>query len=252
MTNRNYPRFALMILIVTLSWTVSAAFGQNLTLHLTTTSSGAMGPGGGPRNTTSTQYFGSDAMKTVSSDGQDSIIRFDSGKIISIDNKQKTYTEVTVDQLNEMFTKKTAEAGPDQEKMAQMRKMMGQMGQQMTDSVTVTKVGPGETIAGYETEKYLVKGFMEMEISAAPSLKMPALYYDAMKMRALRNPMFDMSKLYDEMKKIQGMALKTVMTMKMMNMEIKTVTEVTSVEKGPVPASTFEVPAGYKAVPMKF
>jgi len=53
-----------------------------------------------------------------------------------------------------------------------------------------------------------------MEIHAAPGLKLPALYYDAMKMRAPRNPMFDMSKLYDEMKKIKGMALKTVTTMR--------------------------------------
>jgi len=91
-----------------------------------------------------------------------------------------------------------------------------------------------------------------MEIHAAPDLKIPALYYDAMKMRVQRNPLFDMSKLYDEMKKIKGYALKTVMTTKMMNMVTQTTTVVTSVEKGPIPPSTFEVPAGYKLVPMKY
>ena len=61
--------------------------------------------------------------------------------------------------------------------------------------------------------------------------------------------MFDMSKMYDEFKKIQGMTLKTVSIMKMMNMEIRTETVVTSVDKASIPASTFEVPAGYKQVP---
>ena len=248
MTIRIHPRFVLLLLTAVLVWTLPIALGQDLTLHLTTSSSGGMGRGGGPRNSTSVQYFGANAMKSVSSEGPESIIRFDSGKIITIDNKQKTYTEITVDQLNEMIKKMTADMGMDEQKMAQMRKMMGQS---MPDSISVTKVGPGPTIAGCETVNYVIKGPMEMEISAAPSLKIPALYYDMMKISMARNPMFDMSKLYDEMKKIDGMAMKTVTTTRMMNMEMKTTTEVTSVDKGAIPASTFEVPAGYKQVPFK-
>jgi len=38
----------------------------------------------------------------------------------------------------------------------------------------------------------------------------------------------------------------------MMGMSMSTTTIVDSVEKGAIPASTFEIPAGYKAVPMKF
>jgi hypothetical protein len=93
---------------------------------------------------------------------------------------------------------------------------------------------------------------MEMELWAAPDLKVPAQYYDAMKLRMPRNPMFDMGKMYDEMKKINGMALKNITTMKMMNMEMKTTRIVTSVDKSTIPASTFEVPAGYKLVPNNF
>jgi hypothetical protein len=204
--------------------------------------------GGGTKSVTSTQYFGNNAVKTVSSDGHDSIIRFDTGKIITIDHTKKTYTEMTVEQLNQMFDKRASEAGLDKEKLEQMRKMIGQI----ADSFSVKKEGPGETIAGYTTEKYLITGPMEMEVHAAPDLKIPALYYDVMKMRVPRNPMFDMGKLYDEMKKISGIPLKTTTTMRMMNMEMKSTTVVTSVEKGSVPASTFEVPAGYTQVPMKF
>jgi hypothetical protein len=225
-----------------------AVWAQDLTLHETTSSTGMAGRGGS--NATQTRYITSNAIKNTSSSGLDTIIQLAEGKIITIDNGKKTYSEMTVKQLNEMLAKLTStqEGAENAEAMAAMRKMMGQV----TDSIAVTKAGPGENIAGYSTEKYVISGMLNMEIWAAPDLKMPALYYDAMKMQTVKNPMFDMSKLYDEMKKIQGTPLKTVMTMKMMNMEMKTTSVVTSVEKTPIPASVFQVPAGYKLVATKF
>jgi hypothetical protein len=217
-------------------------FSQDFTLQETTTTAGA--PGGG-KTMTSTNYFSRNFMKRVSPDGNDTIIKLDDGKIITIDNKKKTYSIVTVQELNDMLEKVSAAASANKEQMEAMKKMMGQM----SDSWSVTKLGPGEPIAGYKTEKYLLKGMMDMEMWVAPELKMPAVYYDAMKMRMRGNPMFDMSKMYDEFKKINGMTLKTVSTMKMMGMEVKTETVVTSVEKTPIPASVFEIPAGFKQVP---
>jgi hypothetical protein len=165
------------------------------------------------------------------------------GKIISIDNKKKTYTVTTAEEVQQMIKKATAGMGEqDAEAMAAMRKMMGAV----ASSFSVTRQGPGENIAGYATQKYLLSGPFPMELWAAPELKLPAAYYDALKMRTPPNPMFDMSKLYDEMKKVDGMPLKTVMTMKMMGREMTTTTVVTSVNKGPIPPSTFEIPAGYK------
>jgi hypothetical protein len=221
---------------------IAQIFSQDLTMHSTTTSPGIGGRG--PSSTTATDYYSKNAMKMSSSDGHDSIIRFDSEKIISIDNKKKTYSEMTFKQLQESLNKMGDEIGADQKES--LRKMMGQMA---TD-FTVAKVGPGENIAGYATEKYLVKGPMEMEISAAPSLKIPAAYYDIMKSMQ-SNPMFDTKKLYDEMKKIEGIPLKTVTTIKMMNMEMKTTKVVTSIEKGSIPAAVFELPAGYTQVNSK-
>ena len=62
------------------------------------------------------------------------------------------------------------------------------------------------------------------------------------------NPMMDLRKMFEEFKKIKGTALKTVTNMKMMGMNSTTTMEVTSVDKTPVPASAFDVPAGYKLV----
>jgi hypothetical protein len=221
-------------------------FSRDLTLHETTT--GGMGGGAG---ITTTIYFSGNAMKRASSDGNDTIIRFDSGKLITIDNKKKTYTEMSMEELQAMMDKASAAMQQmDGEAAAAMRKMMG--GGQGPMTFTVTKLGPGEQIAGYATEKYQVKGGpMDMQIWAAPEVKVPAAYYDAMKARMRPNPMFDMGKMYEEFKKINGMALKTISTMKMMGREMVTTTVVNSVEKGAVPASTFDIPAGYRKVAMK-
>ncbi len=225
-------------------------FSQDLTMHSTTTSSGMMGQGGG--TTTGTEYYSRNAMRMNQSDGKDTIIRFDSEKIINIDNNKKSYTEMTFAQLEQMLNKMGeqlgAQLGKNSAQLEAAKKMLG-----LTDaSVSVTQEGEGETIAGYTTDKYLVKlGPIEMEIMAAPSLKIPSTYYDVLKIQAPPNPIFDMKQLFDEMKKIEGIPLKTTIIVKVMNMEMKTDKSVTSIEKGAVPASVFEIPEGYTLVKMQ-
>lgn len=218
-------------------------FSEDLTMHSTTTSSGMMGRGGG--TTTDTDYYSNNAVKMSKSDGTDTIIRFDTKTLVTIDNNKKTYTEMTFEQMQQMLSKVTAQLGQNSEQLEAAKKMMG-----LSDtSVSVSKAGAGETIAGYSTEKYLVTmGPITMEIMAAPSLKVPGAYYDVLKVQSPANPIFDMNQLYDEMKKIEGMPLKTITSVKMMNMEMKTSKVVDSIEKGSVPASEFEIPAGYTRV----
>ncbi len=220
---------------------LSSLMSQGLTMNETSTANG--------KTTTSTSYFSGNATKRSSADGQDSIVRFDQEKIVTVDHKKKTYSEITFQQLQDLLNKATAAMSQGTEaQMAAIKKMMGGS----SAPLTVTKQGPGETIAGYATEKYLVTGPIEMEIWAAPELKLPAAYYDAIKMRLPANPVLDMGKMYDAFKQINGMAMKSVVKMKVMSMSITTATEVTSVQKGAIPPATFEVPAGYKLVQEKF
>ncbi len=224
----------------------SSFFAQDLTLHQTTTSSGRGGKGDN-KSAEATTYFSRDAMRASSAESYDTIIRFGEGKMITIDHKKKTYTESTLQELQDKLDKMAAEMGKNKEEMEALQKMMGKT----AGPITVTKVGPGESIAGYATEKYVISGPMEWEIWAAPDLKIPAAYYDAMKLRAPANPMFDMRKMYDEFKKIDGMTMKTVMTLKMMGMSSTTTTVVNSVDKAPIPPDTFQAPTGYKLMPAK-
>ena len=219
-------------------------FEQDLTLYQSTTGTGmGMGTeGNAPR--TSISYFSNSSMKTTGANGNDVIMRYDQGKIISVDHKKKTYSEMTVEELQQKINEAAKSMNANKEQMEALKKMMGQS----FGPVSVTKEGPGETIAGYATEKYLVTGPMEMQIWAAPELKIPGAYYDMMKLNVPQNPLFDMGKMFEEMKKINGLGLKTIMTMKVMGRTMTTTTIVTDIKKGPIPASTFEVPAGYKAV----
>ena len=252
--HRSLPiRLAILLLVLGLAGSfpqaqISALFSQDLTLHESTTMTGAPMGGGNGNQTQSTKYFSGNAMKQASDNG-DFIIRLDQNKMIMVDHKKKTYSEMTFDQMEQMLQKSMANSGMSQEQMEAMRQIMGQT----VGSVSVTPQGAGETIAGYATEKYLVKiPPMELELSNTPDLAIPAEYYDAIKLATPKNPMFDMSKMYDEMKKVKGMTLKSVMSMKMMGMNITTTTVVKSVEKGAIPASVFDPPAGYKAAPFQF
>jgi len=240
------------------AWLMAAAarpaaaqmFRQDLTLHETTTGTGMMGQKGNAARD-STLYFSSRGMRHSGADGNDMILRFDQEKMVALDHRKKTYSEITFEELQRKVEQAASQMSKaaNKDEMEAMRQMLGGA----SGEFKVTRLGPGETIAGYATVKYSMSfGPVGMELSVAPELKIPAAYYDALKLRVPPNPMFDMGKMYEEMKKIDGMTLKSVMQMKIMNMSMTTTTIVTSVDKGPIPASTFEVPAGYTAAPMKF
>jgi hypothetical protein len=221
------------------SGAMAQVFSGELTMHSRTTGSGP-----GVSDSTATEYFGRSAMRTRTEGGEDSIIRFDEKKILTLDHRAKTYSEVTFAQLQAMLDRAGRALEEHGEELETGKKMMGLDGM----AVTVARAGPGETIAGYPTEKVLLRGPMEIELHVAPALKIPPAYYDMMKLRTPDNPLLDMKKLIDEMKRIEGFPLKTVTAMKMMNMEMKTTRVVTSIEKGAIPASIFEIPAGYRRV----
>jgi hypothetical protein len=218
----------------------AAVRAQDVTLHETTTVRG--------QETPTTAFLGKTAMRHNGADGKDVILRYDAQKMILVDNKRKTYSEMTFDDLQKMAAAATQgmENLPP-EVAAKMKGMMGGGG-----AVLVTKLGAGETIAGYATEKYhVVMEPMEIDLWVAPDLAVPPVYYDAMKSLMPANPMFDMKRLYEEYKKINGTPMKSITNVKMMGQAITTTVVVTAVDKAPIPASTFEVPAGYKLVPMK-
>jgi hypothetical protein len=191
-------------------------------------------------------YVSRNAVRNVASNPveTDVIYRLDTGKIITLNHQKKTYTELTLAQARQRFEKAM------RAQQATMRRLGMNVG-----TVSITKIGPGETIAGYATEKYATKTPMTQgEVWIAPALEAPPAYYDIATTHAA-GQMGVMDQIVKEMreKQVRGYLLKTVGTANMPMMKGVSFTQTaTSVEKGPIPPSTFEPPAGYRKVEAQY
>ncbi len=190
--------------------------------------------------TTSTQYISESKIRT--SDGRlDTIMDITSGGMIHIDHKKKKYYETSLEEMRSAF----AEVNQMLEDNPMMARMLGQATEVQVEKLTGTR-----EVAGYTCHHYrlTIGQNFEFELWAAPDLELPYQYYDARKfVHAAAGPIasrFD--KMYEEMKKLDGFPLMTKMDTRMMGMNLGAVTEATEVRKGPIPASAFEPPAGYK------
>ena len=173
----------------------------------------------------------------------DVIYRLAENKIITIDHEQKTYSEVTVAQERQINAQATATLSP------QLQAMRSRLG--LNNPPSFTTLGPGDTIAGYATEKYEIKTpAMTMEIWAAPALSIPPAYYEVFRIGAGPGSGFvggTPIPSREALKKITGMILKRVITTTLLNGTTLT-EEATAVTTSPIPTSTFAPPAGYTKV----
>jgi hypothetical protein len=184
-----------------------------------------------------------------------------SGRLIFADTKKKQYWETTTQEMQAAMSKLAAQLDEQMKAMpAPLReKMMGAMGG-VADSVTIKKTGETKTVAGYSCQPYLFtlgaepeKAPLTVESCNTKDLSWPAQVWDARVAMtgggAAGNPMGQrFQKLFDEMKKAEGLPVSEVTTMKLMGKSMVTTREVTEVKKGAIPESVFAVPAGYKKV----
>jgi hypothetical protein len=240
---------------------VPAARAEDLTLVFKTT--------GREGASTATSYFSSERMRTGDAE-HETIVEYATGKITSIDHKKKQYSEITLDQMEAAMraaSAKMEEANKQMEQqMANMppamkEKMQAMMGG-MAGAVTVTKGGTRE-VAGYSCQDYtIVMGeAMTTKVCATTALKFPAPSVDYHRFASFasaagamaNNPMFKgMSKVADEMKKIEGITIAESSSIKVMGRSMDSSREATEIKKGPIPASAFDVATiakGYKLVP---
>ena len=219
-----------VVLKIALILSAATLFAQDFTVHMKDQDGGI-----------STHYVSRNAVRYVSNSPAevDVIYRIDKGIIVHIDDKRKTYDEVTLAEARQQSAAKSAHQNPE----------MAQFAAALTP--TITKIGPGETIAGYPTEKYSIKtGMSKAEGWVTPALELPSGYYDMLS-ASLGSLSGGFGQLLKTMKasQIKGYLLKSEGTSTMPMMKGMTFTTVaTSVDKSTIPASIFEVPAGYRKV----
>ena len=192
------------------------------------------------KTSTGTQYMTSSKAKT--SDGEnDTIIDFPTGQMTFIEHKSRSYWETSLDEMASYMDRlyRDVKSNP------MMASMFGG-----AESVTVEKGKGSRKVAGYACDDYTLKmgESMEFDICAAPSLQPPPQYYEGRKLSyAAMGPMGKrFAAMFDEMKKIKGFPLVSEMDADMGMVRIQVESEATEVRKGAIPASAFEVPAGYK------
>jgi hypothetical protein len=225
------------------------AWAQDLTI--VSKVSGPMGMGG-----TSTQYFTSTKFRT-NSGASDVIVDGTTGKIVMVDNAKKEYFETTFDEMNKMMqaaSDTAAQAMKDLPPEARNNPMLAKMMEKMGGGgapvdVKVEKGKNPRKIAGYDTEHWIVSMGAEMknEIWTTSAIQPPPQLWNVQKAMFASNPtMQRFAKMADEMAKVKGFPLAQTTTWSMMGQSGTSSSEVTEVKKGPVAASVFEIPAGYK------
>lgn len=203
-------------------------------------------------------------MKGVTKEtGETFIVRLDKELLITIDPKEKTYSEITFAEMESMMKKASgqmdAKMAEMQKKLADMpeeqRKMVEQMmagkmpGRPKDAKVEVEKTGDKKTISGYACTKYAVTqdGKEAMTLWVTKDVKgfasMRKDLEEFSKRMMAMNPMGGKG-LGEGYKKIDGFPIRTEMSGAFTS-------TVTKIEEKSTPASAFEVPAGYKKVKPK-
>jgi hypothetical protein len=253
-------RFLIRSLAVLLLSTGLPAFAQDLTIVSKVTHDG------GPPET-KVSYIFSDHVRISMGDGKESIVDFKTGQMTTLDAKKKTYYVTTRADLEALTAKMQEQMNsPEMRKtQAEMKnpppEARNKMGAAMEGMFTVEVQDMGTTrkIAGYTCEnwKMTLGQFSRSEECLTNELKFPPqawemyrAFADSMKsMMAAFGPMAaGLGKMQEQFKKMKGYPLASSSTTEIMGHRSSSTSEVTEIKRGPIPASAWEIPAGYTKV----
>ncbi|HUP21397.1 MAG TPA: DUF4412 domain-containing protein [Thermoanaerobaculia bacterium] len=233
---RAIPRLVALA-AVTLAVALPAA-AEDITVISKVTAS--RGPSG-----TQTLYIAGDMMR--SNDGEnDTIVDYATGTITFVDHKKKRYWQTTPDEMGAQFE----ELSTMLEQNPVLSRMFGKAAE-----ARVEKLG-ARTVAGHDCDDYRVSvgEAYSFDVCAAKDLQPDIDVHAARRLfAATMGPMAGkMSKLFDELAKIQGLALASTMKINVMGANIAVTTEATEVKVGDLAGDVFALPAGYKTAKSPF
>jgi hypothetical protein len=242
--------FSLSPIILTACMASLSCAAEDLTVISSVTTNGK--PGG-----IDTNYISGDHIRHSQSQGTDVIIDLKTGTMTNINEKKKNYFIITKQDLETMQAK-MAERMNDP-KMKQAMAMMQGLGSSMASSTEVKKTGVSRKVAGYACDEWLISmgGMMTMTECVTNDLKYPVQSWTAMtdfneSMRKTMSGFGPNAKAgadyAEKMKTIKGFPVATSSTVEAGAMKIATSSEVTEVRRDPIPASTWQVPAGFVQV----
>jgi len=168
------------------------------------------------------------------------IIHFPTGALTFIDHEKKEYFETTIEEMASFMDRMVRDM-----KGTPAEAMFGVSGE-----AEVEKLPGKQKIAGYDCGRYSISigDALELDLWAAPGLKPPPRYFDGRKLAyAAMGPLGKLyERMFDEMKNIGGYPLSTAVILRTPVSRTQTLTEAVEVKKGPIPASAFDLPSGYR------
>lgn len=227
MKTKAHPRSRFIAITAVLMASVTPLMAQDFTIHM----KGDNGVEG------TTYYVSAKAIRRSTPGLNDVIDRMDRGTIIYLNHRNKTYTEIPAAEAHAKIAEGMNNLDP------QKKAMLQQYG--LDKPAQLTKIGPGENIAGYPTEKYSLKTAMaESELWITQSLQFPSAFYrDFNLLSGVSGPLGDGGKVAE----VHGVVLKRIMTGSMgRSMTGSHGETAVSVDKAVIPPSMFEPPAGYQ------
>ncbi|MEP6884182.1 MAG: hypothetical protein ABJC66_05475 [Gammaproteobacteria bacterium] len=204
-----------------------------------------------------TNYISNDHIRTSHAGSTDMIINLKTGVMTNIDDKKKTYYEVTKQDMEAMRAK-MAEKMNDP-KMKQAMAMMQGMSSSMAGSTEVKKTGVTRKVAGFACEEWSIKmsAMMTMTECVTSDLKYPVQSWAALaefneSMRKSMSGFGPTAKsgadFAEKMKSIHGFPVASSSIVDAGVMKMTNSSEVTEVRHTAIPDSTWEVPAGFAKV----
>jgi hypothetical protein len=183
-------------------------------------------------------------------EGQSMIIRLDKNMIYFLDQAKMTYSEMPFGDLSEVILEAIPESELSEEERKEAKKFMkGIVGTMMTAEAEVTDTGEKQKIKGWNCRKYIMKVKMMMatatsEIWATEDIKINYELYRTLGSAVIsKQPGFQ--EMFEEMKKIKGIAVLTTSASSAMGAEVKSTEELVEVEEKSAPSGTYEIPPGY-------
>ncbi len=243
-------RFSTFALSSLLFVAAAARASDDLTIVSKHTLNGK--PGG-----TTTSYLASDHVRMAREGGNETIVDLKTGVMTSLDGKKKTYFTVTKQDMEQLGARMKERMNTPEMKKA-MEAMAGMSGS-MAGSFDVRKTGETRKVAGYRCEEWTITmgTFSTIKECVTTDLQYPVHAFDTYKefsegMKNMMSAFGPMAKagadLAEKLKGMKGYPVATATAVDVMGTRSTTESEVTEVRKGPIPASAWEIPAGYTKI----
>ena len=211
-------------------------------------------------------YISRDRVRMAQGGDQEAIVDLPNGRVTTIDTKNRTYSVTTRRDMEELAAR--VKARMDSPEMRKAREALENMPPEQRRRVDETlgggafdvrKTGGGRTVAGHRCENWTIAigTLSRTEQCLADDIPMPPRIWEmyrgfAESLRAMMASFGpggrDLSKIREKFKDMKGFPLATTTTVTIMGKTTTTTSEVTDVRSGPIPASAWEVPAGYRLV----